>query len=193
MISIQNEEISGKEVTKIIVTECNELADRVHRFLDDMNGIDAQAMNGGQRNLAQIENDLMMGIIGHIVVCEVFNLKCKPCKINFNVEGFHLTSNKRSIKVRTSLAQVPPCPEKHIEKFTITGYEDGDNMHDYYIQIIFCENPRINLPENCIDNIYIVGGVDKYSLNIKKDYPKKTMNVAMISTSKTIDQVITEL
>lgn len=193
MIRTEKQTISGKEVVNIIVTDCKELEKKVLSSINVMNGVDAIAMDGHARNLNEIKNDVIMGIVGHIVVCELIKLKKKPCELHFDIEGFHLTSNAHSIKVRTSLAQVPPCPQKHIEKFTITGYEEGDLEYDYYIQIVFCETPIIGENNNCIDGMYIVGGVEKHALNKTKDYGKKKMKVASILSSQTIDQVISSL
>jgi hypothetical protein len=193
MIRVEKQTISGKDVANISVTDCKELEKKVLSFIDVMNGVDTTAMDGHARNLNEIKNDVIMGIIGHIIVCELIKLERKPCELHFDIEGFHLTSNSHSIKVRTSLAQVPPCPQKHIEKFTITGYEEGDIEYDYYVQIVFCEIPRIGEDNNCINGMYIVGGVEKQALNKTKDYGKKKMKVADISSSQTLDQVISSL
>lgn len=193
MISTEKQTISGKEVVNIIITDCEELEKKVLSSIDVMNGVDATAMDGHVRNLNEIKNDVIMGIVGHIVVCELIKLTKKPCELHFDIDGFHLTSNAHSIKVRTSLAQVPPCPEKHIEKFTITGYEEGDLEYDYYVQIVFCETPIIEGNNNCIDGMYIVGGVEKHALNQTKDYGKKTIKAAKISTAKTIHEIIMEI
>lgn len=193
MVSIENEIIEGKAVTRVVIQDCQELEKKVRHHLDIINQVDAQAMDGHERNLSEIENDVLMGIVGHIIVCELLKANDKPCELNFDTEGFHLTSNEHSIKVRSSLAKVPPCPDKHIDKFTITGYADGDVEYDYYIQIVFCAPPSFDGEENCIEGMYIVGGVDKNSLNLTKNYGKKTMRVAMISTAMTINQIITKL
>jgi len=193
MIKTEEQTIAKKDVLNINITDCKELEKKVLSFIDVMNGVDATAMDGHARNLNEIKDDVIMGIVGHIIVCELIKLEKKPCKLHFDIEGFHLTSNSHSIKVRTSLAQVPPCPERHIEKFTITGYEEGDVEYDYYVQIVFCEAPRFIENNNCIDGMYIVGGVEKQALNKTKDYGKKKMKVAAISSSQTIDQIISSL
>lgn len=193
MIKIEKQTISGKDVANISIEDCKELEKKVLSFIDVMNGVDVTAMDGHARNLNEIKDDVIMGIVGHIVVCELIKLEKKPCELHFDIEGFHLTSNSHSIKVRTSLAQVPPCPERHIKKFTITGYEEGDVEYDYYIQIVFCETPRIRENNNCIGGMYIVGGVEKQALNKTKDYFKKRIKVAAISSSQTIDQIISSL
>lgn len=193
MLYTENELIAGKEVSKVIIQDCDELENKVRHNLEIMDHVDAAAMDGHQRNLNEIKDDVIMGIIGHVIVCELLKVNGKPCKLNFDFEGFHLISNEYSLKVRSSLAQVPPCPERHISKFTITGYEDGDVEYDYYIQIIFCAPPRFSPEANCVEGIYIVGGVDKYLLNITKYYGKKTIKAAKISTAKTIHQIIMEI
>lgn len=193
MIKITKQNIVEKEVVSVAIEDCKELERKVLSSTDVMNGVDATAMDGHARNLNEIQDDVIMGIVGHMVICELIRLEGKPCMLHFNIEGFHLISNSHSIKVRTSLAQVPPCPERHIEKFTITGYEEGDVEYDYYVQIVFCEVPRFGENNNCIDGMYIVGGVEKKSLNKIKDYGKKKMKVADILSSQTIDQIISSL
>lgn len=193
MIRITKQTLAGKEVISVGIKDCQELERKVLSSIDVMNEVDVTAMDGHVRNLNEIKDDVIMGIVGHIVVCELIKLEKKPCELHFDIEGFHLTSNSHSIKVRTSLAQFPPCPEKHIEKFTITGYEEGDIEYDYYIQIVFCEAPSFRENNSCIDGMYIVGGVEKQALNKTKDYAKKKMKVADILSSETIDQIISGL
>ena len=186
--------INQKTVEKITITDIVSLKEVLMKFQDIKNGVDALGMDTNeQRNPLEINLNVNMGIIGHVVIDEILKQKGLSSNINFGVDGFYIKVNNKTIKVRSSVGKVPPCPERQVNRFTISGYNtDGRSINDYYVQLIFCGEFDIS-KENESIIFYIIGCLNKDNLSSQTEYSKQTIKTGDISDSETLDIMITRL
>lgn len=185
----------GKTIKEVTITDINELRSRIAIHQGIPQQVDAQAMDDTRdRQLQEIEFDVQMGIIGHIIICELIQSFAKNCVLHIENGGFYLEAEGKKIKVRTSLAYAPPCPDRHISAFSILGDRvdaDANIVKDYYVQIVFCE--RFNLLSDAPITLYILGGLAINNLNSTKVFEKQTVKSGEIINADTIDNIISNL
>lgn len=188
--------IEGKEVLKVVINDIVALQELVKRYQNIKNNVDEQGMDiGNNRDNLEINLNVNMGIIGHIIINKILENNQVLSSPIFETDGFRLKidNNSKTVKVRTSLGKYPPCPARQVRKFTISGYDvSQQNIYDYYIQVIFCGEFNILKEESPI-TLYIIGGLHSSELNSEQTYTKQTIKVGDIRSSKSLNSIIPKL
>ncbi|MDD2509290.1 MULTISPECIES: hypothetical protein [Aliarcobacter] len=196
MIEYSDIEIEGKSITSITITNVQDLLNKMREVsIHIYEEIDPVAINDGHiRNKVEITKDVHMGLIGHIAVAELLRRKDKDCKVILEDNSFHLVCNKKTIKVKNSLAKTDPCPAKHMKAFSIIGHKTkGEKIFDYYAQIVFCSAPIIENDKDFKIHMFFVGFVHNSQLTETKEYSKHDYKAAKISNSKDLKRLLEDL
>ena len=196
MIEYSDIDIEGKSVTSITITNVQDLLTKMREVnINIYQEIDPTAINDGHiRSKIEITKDVHMGLIGHIAVAELLRREDKECKIIFEDDAFHLVCNKKTIKVKNSLAKIKPCPDKHMKVFSIIGHKTkGETIFDYYAQIVFCSAPIIENDKDFKIHMFFVGFVHNSQLTETKEYSKHDYKSAKISNSKDLKRLLEDL
>lgn len=182
---------SGKSILKITIEDIDELRRRIANFDDIIGNVDIQGMDTLEnRDFNVVSRDVNMGLLGHIVVCDILHANEIDCELLINEGGFCLRANTNTIKIRSSFGQYPPCPEKQINVFKIAGYaENEENICDYYVQTIFCADFDLNNRDDEIV-LYIIGGLKQEDLNGTMTFEKENVICGKISDAITLDDIM---
>lgn len=191
MIRTQQILCQGQSITEVEIYDIPALISRISAYLPVIQQVTPQAMNANlMRNPALIAENVLEGLIGNVVINEIFSDHAVPSTFEMNAtDGFYLQTNQATVKVKTSVALVPPCPDKHITKFSIQGHPTGTTGFDYYVQIVFCGSFDLTNTQQSIF-LYIVGALHQNSMTGVKHYPKESIVCGTILGSQTIQQII---